>query len=258
MSKITSEIIGETMLITIDRPKANAISAFASQQIFDCLLELEARPELRVGVITSTGDKFFSAGWDLKAAAEGESHSADQGSGGFAGITKFLGRTKPVIAAVNGSAYGGGVELILGCDLAIASEDAIFAFPEATLGLLPDAGGLNRLPNNIPAKVAMELLLTGRKFSVQEAFSWGLINKVVPAKDVLKEALDLASVISRNAPLSVSAILEAVSVSRGKTDKEAFQALESNPRIISVPHSRDAEEGLLAISEKRLPNWSGK
>ncbi len=258
MSNISSEIIGQIMVITIDRPKANAISAYASKQIFDWLLELESRPELRAGIITGSGSKFFSAGWDLKAAAEGESHSADQGSGGFAGITKFLGRTKPIIAAVNGSAYGGGVELMLACDLVVASQDAVFAFPEASLGLLPDAGGLNRLPRMVPPKIALELLLTGRSFSAHEALEWGLINRVVAAEDVLEQAKELAESICRNAPLSVSAILEAVSLTQGKTDREAFNFLEANPRILAVPHSGDAQEGLQAFGEKRLPVWTGK
>ncbi|MCX6432941.1 MAG: enoyl-CoA hydratase-related protein, partial [Actinobacteria bacterium] len=150
----------------------------------------------------------FSAGWDLKAAVAGEAADADWGPGGFAGITEYTGRRKPLVAAVNGLAIGGGFELMLACDLAVCTHEAEFAVPEVTLGLVADAGGLLRLPRRLPRAVALELLLTGRRMSAEEAHRWGLVNDVVPAAALLSSAIGLAERAVTGAPLAVGAVLE--------------------------------------------------
>jgi len=154
---------GQTLLVTLDRPKANAIDVATSKALYAAFDRLRNDPSLRVGILTAAGDRFFSAGWDLKAAAAGEGIEADHGPGGFAGITEFFDIGKPVIAAVNGLAYGGGFELVLAADLVVAAEHAEFALTEVTLGLVADAGGLLRLPARLPRPIAVECLLTGRR-----------------------------------------------------------------------------------------------
>jgi len=172
---------GAVLVITLDRPKANAIDVRTSQALHAAFDRLRREPGLRVAILTGAGERFFSAGWDLKAAAEGEGIAADHGPGGFAGLTEFFDLGKPVIAAVNGLALGGGFELVLAADLVVAAEHAEFALTEVTLGLVPDAGGLLRLPSRLPRAIAMEYLLTGRRISAAEAGRWGLVNRVVPA-----------------------------------------------------------------------------
>jgi crotonobetainyl-CoA hydratase len=248
-----------TLIITLDRPKANAIDARTSRALYEAFAELNTRDDLRVGVITAAGNRFFSAGWDLKAAAEGEAHDADQGPGGFAGLTEFPGLKKPVIAAVNGAAFGGGVELMLAAHMVVASSEARFAFPEARLGLLPDAGGLNRLPALLPRPLALELLLTARTFSADEALRWGLVNRIVPPADVLGAALDLAQEVCLSAPLSVEATLKAVREVEGLSDQEAFDRLRNAvPLVSGISETADAHEGALAFAERRTPSWVGR
>jgi crotonobetainyl-CoA hydratase len=248
-----------TLVVTIDRPKANAIDAATSHALYAAFAELNSRDDLRVGVITGAGERFFSAGWDLKAAAEGEEHDADHGAGGFAGLTEFPGLRKPVIAAVNGSAFGGGVELMLASHLVVASSTARFAFPETRLGILPDAGGLNRLPAMIPRPVALELLLTGREFSAAEALGWGLVNRVVNQTDVMSAALELAGAVCQAAPLAVEATLRAVEEVQGLSDRQAFARLRDEmPLVTEIGHTEDASEGARAFAERRCPQWSGR
>jgi crotonobetainyl-CoA hydratase len=209
-------------------------------------------------VLTAAGDRFFSAGWDLKAASSGESQDADHGPGGFAGITELFGVGKPIIAAVNGSAYGGGVEMMLAAHLTIASEAAMFAFPEARLGVLPDAGGVIRMSAFLPRPLALELLLTGRSFTAEEAHQWGLVNRVVPADQVLATAKELALRICEAAPLSVAAILEIIEASQGLRDVEAFRVVRNElPLVARVQASEDASEGAKAFTERRHPIWQG-
>ena len=141
--------------ITLDRPPANAIDAATSRALYEAFARLESDPELRVGIVTAAGERFFCAGWDLKAAAAGEEAGADQGPGGFAGLTELHGRAKPVIAAVNGIAAGGGFELVLAADLVVAAEHAEFSLPETGLGIIPDAGGVLRLPRRLPRPVVL-------------------------------------------------------------------------------------------------------
>ncbi len=153
--------------------------------------------------MTGGGERLFSAGWDLKAAAGGASEEDDFGPGGFAGLTELFDLDKPVIAAVNGLAIGGGFELALACDLVVAAEHATFALPETAVGVAADAGGLQRLPRQLPYRIALELLLTGRRMPATEAKHYGLINAVVPAAALMAEARRYAALIAEGAPLSV-------------------------------------------------------
>ena len=255
MHGITVEERGAILIITLDRPKANAIDAQTSRAMYDAFSALSARDDLRVAIISAAGDRLFSAGWDLKAAAEGEAHDADHGPGGFAGLTELFERPKPVIAAVNGSAYGGGVELMMAADLVVASSQARFAFPESTLGILPDAGGLTRLPALLPRPLVLELLLTGRVFTAEEAHAWGMINRVVAPELVLSSAVELAQSICLAAPLSVSAILQGTRMSLGLSDSDAFAALRRDiPLVASMGLLHDRVTGWFTRPE--WPAWS--
>lgn len=257
LTGVHSEIVEEgVLLITIERPSANAIDAATSRALYDAFRRLGEQPELRVGIVRGAGERFFSAGWDVKA---GEPHDADHGPGGFAGLTALFDLDKPVIAAVNGAAYGGGGELVLAASLVVAAEHAVFAFPEARMGLLPDAGGLHRLPARVPRAVALEMLLTGRSITAHEALRWGLVNRVVAADRVLAEALDLAREIIRSAPLAVAAIMRATSVAQGATDEDGFARIAARvPQVAVISASEDAAEGVRAFAERRTPAWRGR
>ena len=246
------------LTITLDRPKANAINVATSRALYAAFQQLQDDPALRVAIITGTG-RFFSAGWDLAAANEGEAIDADHGPGGFAGLTEFFALSKPVIAAVNGLAFGGGFELALAADLIIAADHVEFALPEVKLGMVADSGGLQRLPRRLPRAIATELLLTGRRMSAQEAARWGLVNQVVPAEALMQTAQDLAASIVQNAPLALAAVKEVLRETEGQTVAQAYQTLRSG-RLSSYSAmltSEDAQEGPRAFGEKRPPRWSG-
>ena len=166
--------------VGLDRPKANAIDGATSRRMGDLFAGFRDDPALRVAVVTGAGERFFSAGWDLKGAAEGEPPDTDYGVGGFGGLQELPGLNKPVIAAVNGMAVGGGLEIAVSCDLILAASQARFALPEINVGVLADAASI-KLHRRIPFHVAMDLLLTGRWMEAEEAARWGLVNEVVPA-----------------------------------------------------------------------------
>ncbi len=186
MDGIRVERRGATMELTIDRPKANAIDSATSRAMGEAFAELRDDPELRVAIVTGAGERFFSAGWDLKAYAAGDPD--DFGSGGLAGLTELFDLDKPVIAAVNGYAAGGGFELVLSCDLVLAVPEARFSLPEVKLGFIPDSGGIFRLPRRMPHPLAMEMLLTGEPIDAAEAERWGLVNRVVEPAELLGAA----------------------------------------------------------------------
>ena len=190
--------------VTIDRPKANAIDAATSRELGEAFVGFRDDPGLRVAIVTGAGDRFFSAGWDLKAAAAGDDEG--YGPGGFAGLTELFDLDKPVIAAINGWAAGGGLELALACDLIVASTTAQLSLPEVTRGLVPDAGGVLRLPKRMPRALAMEMLLTGRAIDADEAARWGLVNRVAQPEALMDEARALAERILEAAPLAVQAV----------------------------------------------------
>ena len=251
---------GPVLVITLDRPKANAIDVATSRALYLAFDRLRSDPGLRVAVLTGAGERFFSAGWDLKAAALGEEIAADHGPGGFAGLTEFFDLGKPVIAAVNGLAFGGGFELVLAADLVVAAEHAEFALTEVTLGLVPDAGGLLRLPARLPRPVAVEWLLTGRRIGAAEAARWGLVNRVVPAADLMPAALDLARAICAAAPLSVAAALEIMRETEGASVAEGYRIMRGGglPAYQAMLDSDDAREGARAFAERRPPRWTGR
>lgn len=254
----TSEADG-VLLITLDRPPANAVDVATSRELHQAFDRLEREPALRSAIITAAGQRFFCAGWDLRAAAAGEAVEADHGPGGFAGLTELFGRTKPVIAAVGGLAIGGGFELALAADLIVAAEHAEFAFPETGLGLIPDSGGVLRLPRRLPRAVATELLLTGRRLPAAEAVQRGLVNQVVPADQLLAAAQELAAAVGRGAPLAVAALLEVLAATDGQPPAAAYQTLRSGrlPRYRAMLASADALEGPRAFTERRAPVWRG-
>ncbi len=246
--------------VTLDRPKANAIDAATSRAMGRVFADFRDDPDLRVAIVTGGGARFFSAGWDLKAAAEGEAIESDYGVGGFAGLTELFDLDKPVIAAVNGYAAGGGFELALACDMVVAAEHAQFFLPEVTVGIIPDSGGVLRLPRRLPPALASEMLMTGRRMPAGEAKSWGLVNAVVPADEVMPRARALAADIVAAAPLAVAAVKEVLRATEGLPLREAYGLLRSGklPIYASVLASEDAEEGPRAFAEKRDPVWKGR
>jgi crotonobetainyl-CoA hydratase len=257
---VRAEAEGQILVVTIDRPPANAVDTATSKALFAAFDRLRRDPSLRVGILTGGGDRFFCAGWDLKAAAQGESIEADHGPGGFAGLTEFFDIGKPVIAAVNGMAFGGGFELVLAADLVVAAEHADFALTEVTLGLVADAGGLLRLPARVPRAIALEYLLTGRRFGAAEAARWGLVNKVVPAAELMATARGLAAAICAAAPLAVAAVLEIVRETEGTSVPDGYQVLRRGalPAYRAMLDSDDAREGARAFAERRKPVWRGR
>jgi len=247
---------GAIVEVTLDRPKANAIDAATSRALYLAFRAFHDDPEARVAILTGAGDRFFSAGWDLKAAAGGEAAGADHGPGGFAGLTEFFDLDKPVVAAVNGLAFGGGFELALACDLVVAAERAAFALPEVGLGIIADSGGVQRLPRAL----AMELLLTGRRLEAQEAHSLGLVNRLAPLGSLMSVARRLATTIAEKAPLATRAVKAAVNAGEGLSVAATYAALRGGeaPIYKVMLASEDAREGPLAFAEKRPPVWKGR
>ena len=259
MSAVTLEHRAGILLITLNRPKANAIDVATSNELYAAFKALNDDPALRVGIITGTG-RFFSAGWDLGAANEGEAVDADHGPGGFAGLTEYFSLTKPVIAAVNGLAVGGGFELALAADLILASTAARFWLPEAQLGMLPDSGGLLRLPKAIPARLAREMILTGRRMEADEALALNLVSRVVEPEALLDSALELANTIARSAPLAIAAARDILRGTEGLEVEEGYKLMRSGaiPSYRVMLDSEDALEGPRAFAEGRSPEWQGR
>ncbi len=262
---------GGVLEITLNRPKVNAINGALSHAIHDAVQRLEHDPDLRVGIITAKGTRVFSAGWDfnepIAAAASGGgvfagSEEQRHGPGGFAGVSRAFERTKPLIAAVNGAAVGGGFEMALACEVIVAADTAYFELPEMQRGFLPEAGGMQRLPRLVPYNVALEMLLSGRRMEAAEAAGWGLVHKLLPAAELLAYAHDLAARIARGAPLALMALLEGMRAIDGMRLPEAMRFFhEGNPALPQyrrMAQSEDAVEGPRAYLEKRPPVWRGR
>ena len=250
---------GAVLEVMLDRPKANAIDAPTSRAMGEAFATFRDDDELRVAIVTGAGERFFSAGWDLKAAAAGETPDADFGLGGFGGLQELPGLNKPVIAAVNGMAVGGGFELALSADLIIAAEHARFALPEIKAGQLADAATI-KLPRRIPYHVAMELLLTGRWLEAEEARRCGLVNDIVAAADLLARARELAALLAAGPPLVFAAIKEVVRESAHLRVQDAFDLITNKglPAVRTLYESEDAREGARAFAEQRQPVWKGR
>jgi enoyl-CoA hydratase/carnithine racemase len=247
---------GNVEILTINRPEArNAINGAVTIAMSAIMDELAEDDDCWVVVITGSGDKAFSAGMDLKAFSSGEGAAIMGSAGGFAGLTT-RNFAKPVIAAVNGHALAGGFEIMLSCDLVVAADHATFGIPEAKRGLIAGAGGLIRMPKRLPIAIALELAMTGDPIDAERAHSLGLVNKVVPAADVLTEALALAERIAANAPLSVMAAKRTVYLALQYRLDDAFAAADEI--WAPVYHSADAQEGPAAFRDKRRPVWTGR
>lgn len=250
---------GAVLEVTIDRPKANAIDAATSRIMGEVFANFRDDPELRVAILTGTGEKFFCPGWDLKAAAAGEAPDSDYGVGGFGGLQQLQGLNKPVICAVNGLAFGGGFEIMISCDIIIAAKHATFALPEIRSGTVADAATI-KLPRRIPYHVAMELLFTGRTIDTSEAKHWGLINEVVPATELLARARELADQLAAGPPLVFAAIKEIDRETSHLPVAVAFEMVTKRKlkTVDTLYSSHDQLEGAKAFAEKRKPVWMGK
>ena len=258
-SPIQVETRGAVLVVTLNRPTANAIDVPTSRLMGKTFAEFRDDPALRVAIITGAGDKFFCAGWDLKAAAQGEAVDSDYGVGGFGGLQELPGLNKPVIAAVNGICCGGGFELALSADLILASEQATFALPEINSGTIADAATL-KLPRRVPYHVAMELLLTGRWMDAIEAHHWGLVNEVLPRDQLIVRANELGDTLADGPPLVYAAIKEVLRESEGMAFQRALDQITGRtiPSVDRLYSSDDQLEGARAFAEKRKPRWRGR
>ncbi len=258
--KVLVEQRGHVLVVTINRPEArNAVDLDVCVGVGEAVERAEGDPEIRALVLTGAGEQAFCAGADLKAIARGERILPEgREHWSFAGFVNHFTR-KPTIAAVNGNALGGGTELALACDLVVAVETAGFGLPEVKRGLVAGAGGAFRITRQLPHRVGLELLLTGRPMPAEEALRWGLINRVVAPGEALDAALELAAEIAANAPLAVQVSKR---IAYGVTESERAgepPLWELSNRLMGVIlASEDAKEGPTAFAEKRAPVWTGR
>ncbi len=254
------EALGRVAVITLNRPDArNAVNGDVANAMEAALDQLEADPEIWVGILRANSEgqerPVFCAGADLKAINSGQAGALNTKRGGFAGFT-YRERSKPIIAAVDGLATAGGCEIVLACDLVVASSRASFGLAEVKRSLIAGAGGLFRLPRAIGQAAAMEAILTGEPFSARRAYELGLVSRLVEPGQAFDEALKLAAQITAAAPLAVYASRKVV-LAAAYSDDETLKAL-TNAEFARVMNSEDTKEGLTAFIEKRAPNWQGK
>nr|WP_145551493.1 crotonase/enoyl-CoA hydratase family protein [Variovorax boronicumulans] len=250
---LQTEVHGNVLVMTMHRPEArNAMDRATAEALAAALDELDAREDLRLGVVTGSGGTFCS-GMDLKGFLRGERPSVE--GRGFAGLTEKPPR-KVLIAAVEGYALAGGFEMVLACDLVVASRAAKFGLPEVKRGLVASAGGLMRLPRRIPYHVAMEFALTGNMLDAERAYALGLVNRLAEPGQALADALQLAASVAANGPLAVATSKRIVSESADWSQAEMFE--RQKPIAAPVFTSADAREGSAAFAEKRKPNWTGR
>lgn len=259
MSVVKTAREGAILTVTLDRPKANAIDLATSRIMGETFRAFRDDPSLRVAIVTGGGEKFFCPGWDLKAAADGDAVDGDYGVGGFGGLQELRGMNKPVIAAVNGIACGGGLELALSADMILAADHATFALPEIRSGTVADAASV-KLPKRIPYHIAMELLLTGRWFDAAEAHRWGLVNEIVPAAQLMERAMELARLLASGPPLVYAAIKEIVREAEDARFQDMMNRITRRQlETVDILYASDDQiEGARAFAEKRDPVWKGK
>ena len=252
--EVLTEVRGRVMVITLNRPDAmNAVNSELAKQLAEAMDAMDENPDVACGVLTGNG-RGFCAGMDLKAFAEG-SFPTVKGRG-FGGITEQPPK-KPVVAAVEGFALAGGLELALTCDLIVSSEGAKFGIPEAGVGLFAGAGGLLRLPRVVPYAVAMRMALTAKPIRAEQALELGMIAEITPKGEALDKAIELAEEIAANAPLALIASKALIRESYGRTEDE-FWKYQAENYFEMVFQSEDGVEGATAFAEKRAPNWKGK
>ena len=250
---------GGVFEVTLDRPKANAIDLATSREMGDIFAGFRDDPDLRVAIITGGGEKFFCAGWDLKAAADGDAVDDDYGVGGFGGLQELPDLNKPVIAAVNGICCGGGLELALSADIILAADHATFALPEIRSGTVADAASI-KMPKRIPYHIAMEMLLTGRWLDVDEALRWGFVNRAMPGDQLMDAARGLAARLASGPPLVYAAIKEIVREAEDAKFQDALDRVTGR-KLATVDRlysSEDQLEGARAFAEGRDPVWKGR